>query len=105
MELEQNGGHAAPQRKRAPPVTGPGGFTLRPRVNFSKLDINSLRRYQRVHKVVGVPQAATKDQLVAAITRHFAQQVVSDELKVIAAFVTAVQRRQSLAQQPSRQRP
>ncbi len=29
-------------------------------------------------------------------------QVVNDELKVIAAFVTAVQRRQSLAQQPGR---
>ncbi|EFJ53076.1 hypothetical protein VOLCADRAFT_120172 [Volvox carteri f. nagariensis] len=94
--MDQN----APARKRTGP--GPTPLNLRPRVNFGKLDIASLRRYSRVHKLVGVPQTATKDQLVAAVTRHFAAQVVNDELKVIAAFVTAVQRRQSLAQQPGR---
>ncbi|PNW70488.1 hypothetical protein CHLRE_17g722050v5 [Chlamydomonas reinhardtii] len=71
--------------------------TLRPRLNFGKLDVNSLKRYQRVHKLVGVPQTASKEQLVSAVTRHFSAQVVSDELKVIAAFVTAVQKRQTLS--------
>ncbi|KAG2437840.1 hypothetical protein HXX76_005458 [Chlamydomonas incerta] len=71
--------------------------TLRPRLNFGKLDVNSLKRYQRVHKLVGVPQTASKEQLVSAVTRHFSAQVVSDELKVIAAFVTAVQKRHPLS--------
>ncbi|KAG2497367.1 hypothetical protein HYH03_004525 [Edaphochlamys debaryana] len=81
-------------RKRTPTP-----LPLKPRVNFGKLDVSSLKRYQRVHKLVGVPQTASKDQLVAAVTRHFAAQTVNDELKVIAAFVTAVQRRQALAAQ------
>ncbi|KAK9822679.1 hypothetical protein WJX81_008218 [Elliptochloris bilobata] len=63
-----------------------------PRVDFGQLHPNSLKRYQRYYgeELPDVGPMASKDQLVAAVGRHFMRQVV-DEPLVIANFFSAAQ--------------
>ncbi|KAK9907961.1 hypothetical protein WJX75_000632 [Coccomyxa subellipsoidea] len=65
----------------------------RPGVDFSKLTLASLKRYRHIFKLGDVP-GGTKEDLIPAIQRHFAQQVV-DEADILIAFASTV-RRQSL---------
>jgi len=50
------------------------------RVNLQRLDAAALRRYRRFHKLPDVGPNSTKEQLLAAISRHFTQQVSSPHL-------------------------
>ena len=45
------------------------------RVNLQRLDATALRRYRRFYKLPDVGPNSTKEQLLAAISRHFSQQV------------------------------
>lgn len=65
----------------------------RPGVDFTKLTLASLKRYRHIFKLGDVP-GGTKEDLIPAIQRHFAQQVV-DEADILMAFA-ATMRRQSL---------
>lgn len=98
----QANGSAPPQRvpsskagkKRDAQFAAPEGAS-HPRVNFGKLDIAALRRYRRHFKLTDVGPNSSKDQLVSAVSRHFAAQHV-DEHNVISHFVaTAVKRPRS----------
>jgi hypothetical protein len=57
-------------------------------MDFNTLDISVLRRYKRIHKLK-VQEPATKEQLVAAVSRHYAA-VKPVENEVIATFIYAV---------------
>ncbi|CAI2165865.1 8234_t:CDS:2 [Funneliformis geosporum] len=59
-----------------------------PTLDFNTLDISVLRRYKRIHKLK-VKDYATKEDLVAAVSRHYALQPVK-EADVIAAFVYTI---------------
>ncbi|CAG9467215.1 unnamed protein product [Pedinophyceae sp. YPF-701] len=59
------------------------------KVNFHKLDTNSLRKYRRFYKLPDVSPDATKENLVMAVGRHFSAQNV-DEQRVINAFLGRV---------------
>ncbi|GIL85457.1 hypothetical protein Vretimale_10613 [Volvox reticuliferus] len=61
------------------------------RVDLSKLDTQSLLRYRKVHKLGDTPATASKEELIPAVSRHFAQQVV-DEEEVLLKFVLAIQK-------------
>ncbi|GFR53025.1 hypothetical protein Agub_g15717 [Astrephomene gubernaculifera] len=62
------------------------------RVDLSKLDLQSLLRYRKVHKLGDAPATATKEELVPSVARHFAQQQVVDEEEVLLKFVLAIQK-------------
>ena len=47
------------------------------RINLQRLDSAALRRYRRFYKLPDVGPNSTKEQLLAAINRHFSQQVRS----------------------------
>ena len=47
------------------------------RINLQRLDAAALRRYRRFYKLPDVGPNSTKEQLLAAISRHFGQQVSS----------------------------
>ena len=47
------------------------------RINLQRLDAAALRRYRRFYKLPDVGPNSTKEQLLAAINRHFTQQVSS----------------------------
>ncbi|PNW88941.1 hypothetical protein CHLRE_01g051450v5 [Chlamydomonas reinhardtii] len=69
-----------------------------PRVDLGKLDTMSLLRYRKVYKLGDAPATATKEDLLPAVSRHFAQQVV-DEEEVLLKFVLAVQKHNKQMQQ------
>ncbi|KAK9811839.1 hypothetical protein WJX72_011056 [[Myrmecia] bisecta] len=48
------------------------------RVDFSKLETASLKRYRKVYKL-GDMATNAKEELIPAIARHFAQTVVDEE--------------------------
>ncbi|KAG2425318.1 hypothetical protein HXX76_013734 [Chlamydomonas incerta] len=58
----------------------------------------SLLRYRKVYKLGDAPATATKEDLLPAVSRHFAQQVV-DEEEVLLKFVLAVQKHNKQMQQ------
>ncbi|XP_058068895.1 uncharacterized protein LOC131218234 [Magnolia sinica] len=61
-------------------------------VDFSKLEMSSLRRYCRFYKLVGHDLKITpKEQLVDVVQRHFAPQRL-DEMQVIVELVQAFKR-------------
>ncbi|EFN53240.1 hypothetical protein CHLNCDRAFT_137141 [Chlorella variabilis] len=63
-----------------------------PRINLSKLQTAALKRYGAVyHLPAAEEQQATRDQLLDAVSEHFAAQQV-DESEVIACFLSAVKR-------------
>ncbi|CAJ0852699.1 2920_t:CDS:2 [Entrophospora sp. SA101] len=57
-----------------------------------------LRRYKRIHKLK-VRDYATKEELVAAVTRHYATQTVK-EVDMIASFIYAVQNKDNTLKLP-----
>lgn len=61
------------------------------KVDFSKLEMAALVRYLRHFNLVELGPNPSKEQLVAAVERHFMSQQL-DELQVIASFVQAAKR-------------
>ncbi|KAI9277118.1 Sin3 binding region of histone deacetylase complex subunit SAP30-domain-containing protein [Phascolomyces articulosus] len=54
-------------------------------INFNSLDMGVLRKYARVHKIKVGP-TCNKEELVAAVSRHFANQTVK-EVDAITCFL------------------
>ena len=48
-----------------------------PRVDLSKLEVPTLKKYRRVFNLSGAPDS--KEELVPAVARHFAAQVVDED--------------------------
>ncbi|CAJ0756655.1 6153_t:CDS:2, partial [Entrophospora sp. SA101] len=69
-----------------------------PALDFNTFDISVLRRYKRIHKLK-VRDYATKEELVAAVTRHYATQTVK-EVDMIASFIYAVQNKDNTLKLP-----
>lgn len=59
--------------------------SIRLQINFNSLDMSVLRKYVRVHKIK-IDPSASKEDLVAAVSRHFANQTVK-ELDVVTCFL------------------
>ncbi|KAK9805891.1 hypothetical protein WJX73_001745 [Symbiochloris irregularis] len=72
----------------------------RPGVDFSKLDTASLRKYRTHYKLTEVPPNCSKDELIPAVARHFADQVVLDEEETVMSFCMSVKRQQALHTSP-----
>mmetsp|Transcript_57311 Transcript_57311/g.181392 ORF Transcript_57311/g.181392 Transcript_57311/m.181392 type:complete len:266 (+) Transcript_57311:988-1785(+) len=49
-----------------------------PRVDLSRLETSSLRKYRRVYKL-GDMNAGSREELMPAVVRHFTQQVVEED--------------------------
>ena len=54
-------------------------------INFNSLDMSVLRKYVRVHKIK-IDPTASKEDLVAAVSRHFANQTVK-EMDAVTCFL------------------
>ncbi|CAG8597780.1 3412_t:CDS:2, partial [Scutellospora calospora] len=54
-------------------------------LDFNTFDISVLRRYKRIHKLK-VKDYATKEELVSAVSRHYASQAPK-EVEAISAFI------------------
>jgi Sin3 binding region of histone deacetylase complex subunit SAP30 len=62
-----------------------------PRINLSRLSIETLRRYRTVYQLPDAGPNATREQLLDAVARHFSSIQV-DEMSVIRHFLAAVRR-------------
>ncbi|KAI9494875.1 Sin3 binding region of histone deacetylase complex subunit SAP30-domain-containing protein [Zychaea mexicana] len=67
-------------------------------INFNSLDMPVLRKYARVHKIK-VPSKCNKEELVAAVSRHFANQTVK-EVDAITCFLYTARYRDSVLRLP-----
>ncbi|WIA29160.1 hypothetical protein OEZ86_011671 [Tetradesmus obliquus] len=65
-------------------------FNLASRIDFTKLELGSLQRYRKVYKLPEHP-TATRDDLLAAIVRHFSNIYV-DEDETLIKFAMACRR-------------
>ncbi|KAI7836639.1 hypothetical protein COHA_009524 [Chlorella ohadii] len=75
-------------RARVHSSRGGGG----PRINLSKLQTASLKRYGAAYHLPAAEQAATtREQLLDAVAEHFAAQEV-EETEVISCFLQAIKR-------------
>uniref|UniRef100_A0A061R1L6 Histone deacetylase complex subunit SAP30 Sin3 binding domain-containing protein n=1 Tax=Tetraselmis sp. GSL018 TaxID=582737 RepID=A0A061R1L6_9CHLO len=72
------------------------------RVDFSKLETSSLRKYQKVHHLNEVPQNSTKEELIPVVTRHFAAQVVEED-EVLLNFALALKKHSMSTRNPAPQ--
>eukprot|EP00898_Chlorokybus_atmophyticus_P004293 jgi/Chlat1/4865/Chrsp31S04888 len=106
-------GHALPAMpvitKNGVGSSGPRGASRRSlRVDLSRLETSSLRRYKRVYKLRDVTGTG-KEELMPAVARHFAAQVsgadeeVVEEDVVLFAFAWSI-KRQSAANNTTTQR-
>ncbi|KAI7854204.1 Sin3 binding region of histone deacetylase complex subunit SAP30-domain-containing protein [Circinella umbellata] len=67
-------------------------------INFNSLDMTVLRKYARVHKIKSPPNC-NKEDLVAAVSRHFANQTVK-EVDAITCFLYTARYRDSVLRLP-----
>ncbi|CAG8456905.1 3429_t:CDS:2 [Diversispora eburnea] len=67
---------------------GKGKEVLANPIDFNTFDVSVLRRYKRIHKLK-VKEYASKEELVAAVSKHYAAQQPK-EVDAIAAFIYSV---------------
>ncbi|KAL0096881.1 Sin3 binding region of histone deacetylase complex subunit SAP30-domain-containing protein [Phycomyces blakesleeanus] len=67
-------------------------------IDFNSLDLSVLRKYVRVHKIK-VRSKSNKEELVAAVSRHFANQTVK-EVDTITCFLYSSRYRDSVLRLP-----
>ncbi|KAI7882857.1 hypothetical protein K492DRAFT_175919 [Lichtheimia hyalospora FSU 10163] len=67
-------------------------------INFNSLDMSVLRKYVRVHKIK-IDPSASKEDLVAAVSRHFANQTVK-EMDAVTCFLYTARYRDSVLRLP-----
>lgn len=66
---------------------------VNPRVDLSKLDVSSLRRYKTVYKLGEAPADCTKEDLMPGIRRHFENHLQNmDESDVLLNFMLALKK-------------
>jgi len=61
------------------------------RVDLSRLEAPSLRKYRRIYKLGDLHNGGTKDELMPAVLRHW-QQTVVDEDETLVAFAFALRK-------------
>ncbi|KAL1927711.1 hypothetical protein VTP01DRAFT_3532 [Rhizomucor pusillus] len=71
---------------------------IRSQINFSSLDMSTLRKYARVHKIK-ISVDTNKEELVAAVSRHFANQTIR-EVDAITCFLYTARYRDSVLRLP-----
>lgn len=91
-----NSGYRRQQRQTRPtsrfePEEGTENFN---RADLSKLKLPSLKKYVRVHDVLGVGQYAGREELLAAVSRHFNLEEV-DEKTVLDGLIQSLKKRNS----------
>ncbi|CAK0782980.1 hypothetical protein CVIRNUC_006175 [Coccomyxa viridis] len=64
------------------------GESSHSRVDFTKMKVASLRRYIQAHDIQEVDPQSPKDELVAAVSRHWYNSVVKEDV-VLFNLVTA----------------
>lgn len=74
------------------PPQGTRPTRRRPGVDFSKLDTTSLRKYRAHYKLTEVAPNSSKEDLIPAVARHFADQVVMDEEDTVVSFCLSLKR-------------
>lgn len=84
------------------PVPQRASTRRQPKVDFSKLDAASLKKYRKLHDMDDLPPGASKEDMIPAVAKHFSQQVV-DEKDTLVNFALSLKRhhlqtRQSLQQ-------
>ncbi|CAO3578722.1 unnamed protein product [Absidia cylindrospora] len=67
-------------------------------VNFNTFDVSVLRKYARVHKIK-IKSKTNKEDLVGAVSRHFANQTVK-EVDTITCFLYTAHYRDSVLRLP-----
>ncbi|RHZ63485.1 hypothetical protein Glove_329g61 [Diversispora epigaea] len=67
---------------------GKGKEVLANPIDFNTFDVSVLRRYKRIHRLK-VKEYASKEELVAAVSKHYAAQQPK-EVDAIAAFIYSV---------------
>ncbi|CAO3671885.1 unnamed protein product [Rhizopus stolonifer] len=67
-------------------------------IDFNSMDNSILRKYARVHKIK-VKSKANKEELAAAVSRHFANQTVK-ELDTITCFLYTTHYKDSVLRLP-----
>ncbi|KAF6260008.1 hypothetical protein COO60DRAFT_939212 [Scenedesmus sp. NREL 46B-D3] len=81
-----------------------GPYAASTLVNLAKLEVVSLMRYRRMFQLGEVGPAAARDELLHAVSRHFAEQAV-EEVQVLRDFRSALQRRHRKQQLMQQQYP
>ncbi|KAI9301102.1 Sin3 binding region of histone deacetylase complex subunit SAP30-domain-containing protein [Cunninghamella echinulata] len=67
-------------------------------IDFNTFDISVLRKYARVHKIK-IKSKTSKEDLVSAVSRHFANQTVK-EVDTITCFLYTAHYRDSVLRLP-----
>ncbi|CAO0802633.1 unnamed protein product [Mucor circinelloides] len=67
-------------------------------IDFNSMDISVLRKYARVHKIKAKSKAS-KEELAASVSRHFANQTVK-ELDTITCFLYTAHYKDSVLRLP-----
>lgn len=63
------------------------------RVDLSKMKVQSLKKYIKVHDILGVAQYAGREELLAAVSRHFNLEEV-DEKVVLDGLIQNLKKRE-----------
>jgi hypothetical protein len=69
-----------------------GPFSFLQVVDFAKLEMSSLKKYQRYFKLDTVRPNANKEELIRAVTKHFVVEPKLREAQVISQFLFALRR-------------
>mmetsp|Transcript_1198 Transcript_1198/g.1698 ORF Transcript_1198/g.1698 Transcript_1198/m.1698 type:complete len:140 (-) Transcript_1198:261-680(-) len=83
------------QRTAPSPPTQRTSSRRQPRVDLSRLETSSLRKYRRVYKL-GDSSGISKEDLIPAVARHWQNLVVEEEYETLLAFAMTL-RKQSIA--------
>ncbi|CAO3639443.1 unnamed protein product [Cunninghamella blakesleeana] len=93
-EVSQNGNDRDKRRRTGESNVGKEFQTI----DFNTFDISVLRKYARVHKIK-MKSKTSKEDLVSAVSRHFANQTVK-EIDTITCFLYTAHYRDSVLRLP-----
>lgn len=85
------------------PVPQRASSRRQPKVDFSKLETISLKKYRKLHDMDDLPPSASREDMIPAVAKHFSQQVV-DEKDTLVNFALSL-KRHHLQQQQYPQQP
>eukprot|EP00241_Pyramimonas_parkeae_P009518 CAMPEP_0114274834 /NCGR_PEP_ID=MMETSP0058-20121206/29997_1 /TAXON_ID=36894 /ORGANISM="Pyramimonas parkeae, CCMP726" /LENGTH=124 /DNA_ID=CAMNT_0001394693 /DNA_START=264 /DNA_END=638 /DNA_ORIENTATION=- len=88
--------NGAVQRAAPSPPTQRTSARRQPRVDLSRLETSSLRKYRRFFKLGDLAAGVSKEDLVPAVMRHWQNQVLEDEYETLLSFAVTL-RKQSVA--------
>mmetsp|Transcript_1517 Transcript_1517/g.1725 ORF Transcript_1517/g.1725 Transcript_1517/m.1725 type:complete len:144 (+) Transcript_1517:281-712(+) len=87
---EERGAGASPA---VVPTTQRTSSRRQSRVDLSRLEASSLRKYRRVYKLGDLASGVPKEDLIPAVSRHFQQSMpVEDEFETILNFAVTLRK-------------